>query len=386
MFQIPNPYAGNYRLLAIGPIVLLIAALFYIPQIHLGVEFKGGTLITIATNQENVEEGAALSALKGQGIEVSSFKVYKSPAAAYKNIVEIEIARSSSQIEADRLRGEFFASVDEVSKLEAAYQANASGGDGYPAALANLQKSADGIFALSSSQLKAQEIGNINVLRREVAASLAQFNEKQKQALMGSVSSVVKYEEISIEEISASLSSKFIEKVGGVVLISTLLVIVVVFLIYRTVVPSFAVLAGAGTDILIALGAMGFFGIPLTLASFAALLMLVGFALDTSILLTMRVIKRKEGTAVERAFDATKTGFTMGLAAIVAFSSLYVLSYITHIGVYYEISAVALCGLVADMFATWGINAVIILDYAKKKEKEGKVHEEKPIFTGIFSN
>jgi len=174
--------------------------------------------------------------------------------------------------------------------------------------------------------------------------------------------------------------------VGGVVLISASLVIIVVFLIYRTLVPSIAVLLGAGTDILIALGAMGLFGIPLTLASFAALLMLVGFALDTSILLTMRVIKRKEGTAAERAFDATKTGFTMGLAAIVAFSSLYVLSYVTHIGVYYEISAVALCGLVADMFATWGINAVIVLDYAKKKEKDGRMQEEKPIFTGIFSN
>ncbi|MBS3069736.1 hypothetical protein J4441_05205 [Candidatus Micrarchaeota archaeon] len=385
MLSIPNPYNGNYRLLAIAPIMLILVSLFFIPSIRLGVEFKGGTLVTVATAQEYVDEAASLSALRNAGIEVSTFKVYKSPSAAYSNIVEIEIARSPQQLRMDGLKGSFFADAEEVSRLEGAYQANQSGSENYLQKRNELEKEADEIFAIAATGQKASDFDNINVLQREVSAAFAKISEDQKDALLSSISSVITHDAISIEEISATLSTKFIEKAVGVVFISTFLVIIAVFLIYRTIVPSVAVLAGAAADILIALGAMGLFGIPFTLASFAALLMLVGFSLDTDILLTMRVIKRKEGHASERAYDAMKTGMTMSLAAIVAFGSLFALSYITHISVYYEISAVALCGLIGDLFATWGINAVIILDYAKRREKEGHTGEEKPIFTGIFS-
>ncbi|VVB58182.1 Protein-export membrane protein SecF [Candidatus Anstonella stagnisolia] len=386
MVSIPNPYTGNYRMLAIAPIIIILVALFFIPQIRLGVEFKGGTLITIASSQENIDEAAANSALRNAGIEVSSLKVYKSPTAAYKSMVEIEIARSPQQLKIDQLKGDFFANVDEVSKLEALYQGNLSGAENYLQERAQLEKTADEAFAIAATGQKASDLKNINVLRREVSSALAKANDGQKAAILSAIGTAMKYDAISIEEISASLSSKFIEKAVGVVFVSTFLVIIAVFIIYRTLVPSIAVLAGAAADILIALGAMGLFGIPFTLASFAALLMLVGFSLDTDILLTMRVIKRKEGHASERAYDAMKTGMTMSLAAMVAFGSLFVLSYITHIGTYYEISTVAICGLVGDVFATWGINAVIILNYAEKREKEGHSGEEKPIFTGIFSH
>ena len=139
-------------------------------------------------------------------------------------------------------------------------------------------------------------------------------------------------------------------------------------LFFRVVVPSAAVIIGATCDIIIALGAMGLFGIPLTLPSFAALLMLVGYSLDTDILLTMRMLKRR-GDPRDKAHDAMKTGLTMSLTAIIAFATLFALAYFTHIRTYYEISAVALAGLVGDMIATWGINAVMLLWYVEKKEE-----------------
>jgi preprotein translocase subunit SecF len=116
---------------------------------------------------------------------------------------------------------------------------------------------------------------------------------------------------------------------------------------------------------------MGLFNIPLTLASFAALLMLVGFSLDTDILLTTRLVKRK-GEPHDNAFEAMKTGLTMSVAAVVAFGALFVLSTMTHIPTYFEISSVALAGLFGDMFATWGINAVVVLYYVEhRKAKAG---------------
>jgi preprotein translocase subunit SecF len=83
----------------------------------------------------------------------------------------------------------------------------------------------------------------------------------------------------------------------------------------------------------------------------------------------MRVLKRK-GDLREKAYDAMKTGLTMSIMAIVAFATLFILAYLTHIRTYYEISAVALAGLVGDMFATWGINGVMILWYSERKEHE----------------
>ena len=146
-----------------------------------------------------------------------------------------------------------------------------------------------------------------------MSSAYKQITDSYSARLSSTLSSYVKYESASFNEVSASLSAKFIDKAFMVVVYSTILVCVVVFIIFRTFVPSLAVLTGAASDVLIALGAMGLFGIPLTLASFAALIMLVGFSLDTDVLLTMRVIKRKEGTPRERAYDTMKTGMTMSM-------------------------------------------------------------------------
>ncbi|MEM3030896.1 MAG: protein translocase subunit SecF, partial [Candidatus Micrarchaeia archaeon] len=137
--------------------------------------------------------------------------------------------------------------------------------------------------------------------------------------------------------------------------------------VFRTFSPSLAVLTGAASDIVIALGAMGAFGIPLTLPSFAALLMLIGFSLDTDILLTMRTLKRTEGTPRQRAYETMKTGATMSLAALVAFGALLALALVTHIPTYYQIASVAIAGLLGDLVATWGLNAVVILWYLERK-------------------
>jgi preprotein translocase subunit SecF len=94
--------------------------------------------------------------------------------------------------------------------------------------------------------------------------------------------------------------------------------------------------------------------------------MLLGFSLDTDILLTSRMLKRK-GDPRDNAYEAMKTGITMSLMAIVAFGALFLLSVFMHIPTYFEISAVALAGIVGDIFATWCINGVLILHYMERR-------------------
>ena len=49
-----------------------------------------------------------------------------------------------------------------------------------------------------------------------------------------------------------------------------------------------------------------------------AFLMLIGYSVDTDILLTNRVLKRFEGTVNEKIFGAFKTGITMTLTSLLA--------------------------------------------------------------------
>ena len=49
---------------------------------------------------------------------------------------------------------------------------------------------------------------------------------------------------------------------------------------------------------------------------------------------------------------------------------LLALALITHIATYYQIAAVAICGLFGDIIATWFFNAVIVLYYVENRERK----------------
>ena len=126
---------------------------------------------------------------------------------------------------------------------------------------------------------------------------------------------------------------------------------VTVFIVFRKIVPSLAVICSAFVDIVVAVGGMSLFGIPLSMASVGALLMLIGYSVDTDILLTTRVLKDREGTVNERAAGAFKTGITMTGAAIGAMVALYVVTvlFIPSAKTLSEIAAVLILGLLADL-------------------------------------
>ncbi|MFA4982743.1 MAG: hypothetical protein WC588_00855 [Candidatus Micrarchaeia archaeon] len=380
--DLPNIYNGNYRLLMAVPIALVLLSLIFIPGVELGVDFKGGTMVTMQANQ-SVDEGALRAALTDAGFEVSSVKSLANP-AGYE--IEVEIERDGNLTRAEQLKTDFFSKIDEVSRLESDVMATNSSPDAvskYMEARKSVDGMADGLFEIAGMPGNASGYPGTNELKATAGVVYRKILDENSERLTQTLSRNVQYESASFNQVSASLSDKFVERVVAVVIYSIIIVSIAVFLIFRTLVPSLAVLIGAACDLVIALGAMGLLGIPLTLASFAALLMLVGFSLDTDVLLTMRLIKRKEGTARERAYEAMKTGTTMSMALLLSFSCLFILAMVTHINTYFEISAVALVGLVGDLIATWMLNAPIVLSYMEKKGDAGK--EEKPFLSSIFS-
>ena len=178
--------------------------------------------------------------------------------------------------------------------------------------------------------------------------------------------------------VGAAISAKFWYQAINALVLSYVLMAIIVLIAFRTIIPSFAVMLAAFSDIVIALGGMAIFEIPLSLASTAALLMLIGYSVDTDILLTTRILKTKVGTYEERMSAAMKTGLTMTFTAIAAVGMLYIFSsgvLASAIGVtpsaeLSQITSVLVIGLIGDIPNTWIQNNYILKTYVERKERK----------------
>lgn len=199
------------------------------------------------------------------------------------------------------------------------------------------------------------------------------FNNNQATVTIGTEADSVTFTNLmngtatilSYRSVGAVLSAAALTQIIYTLIFAFLFMSVTVFIVFRNFVPSMAVILAALSDIIIAAGGMSLFGIPLSLASVGALLLLIGYSVDTDILLTTRILKRREGTITERAINAMKTGFTMAAAAIGSMVALYVivLFFIPSAATLQNIAEVLIIGLIADVLATWLMNLGILRWY-----------------------
>jgi len=188
-----------------------------------------------------------------------------------------------------------------------------------------------------------------------------------------------KAEVISFNAVSPLLSGEAIDQIYWAMSFAFLFMAITVFIIFREFVPSLAIILSASSDIIIAIGGMSLLGIPLSIASFGALLMLLGYSVDTDIVLITRILKRRnEGTVVERAQGAVKTGLTLTITAIVSMVVLFIVTVtlIPEATTLRDISAVLIIGLSADIITTWTMNLGIFRWYLEEREDNEK---KKPI-------
>jgi preprotein translocase subunit SecF len=175
-----------------------------------------------------------------------------------------------------------------------------------------------------------------------------------------------RYPDAKVDQIGATFGATLQQQATIALIFSFIGMAIVIFLAFRTFVPSGAVVLSAFADIVMTAAVMNIIGIPLTLPTTAALLMLIGYSVDSDILLTMRVLKR-QGKLDEKLAGAFRTGIIMTSTTIAAAAAMLVVAYLAQITVFAEISAVLLIGLFFDIMNTWLTNAGIIKWYAIKK-------------------
>jgi len=174
-------------------------------------------------------------------------------------------------------------------------------------------------------------------------------------------------ENSSLEFTSSIFSENFYKQLLIAILIAFIFMAIVVFIIFRTVVPSVAVIISAFADILMTLVLVDILGLKMSLGGIIAFLMLIGYSVDTDILLTTRILKRSEGSVNERIFGAFKTGITMTLTSLLAFvvALIIVKSFSMVLA---QIFTILVIGLGFDILNTWITNVSIIKWYAEKKK------------------
>jgi preprotein translocase subunit SecF len=174
-----------------------------------------------------------------------------------------------------------------------------------------------------------------------------------------------KYPDAKIDQIGESFGKSLQYQAVIAIIFSFIGMAIVIFLSFRTFVPSVAVVLSAFADMAMTAATMNIVGIPLSLGTTAALLMLIGYSVDSDILLTNRVLKR-QGKLNDKLMGAFHTGIIMTSTTLAATAALFVVSWFGSVQVLMEISAVLLIGLVADIMNTWLTNVGILKWYVLK--------------------
>ncbi|MDP3764995.1 MAG: protein translocase subunit SecF [Nanoarchaeota archaeon] len=171
-----------------------------------------------------------------------------------------------------------------------------------------------------------------------------------------------------IEIIGSSLGASFFRESLIALAVAFLFMGLVVLIYFRTFVPSIAIILAAFSDMVVALAVINLLDVKIGTAGIAAFLMLIGYSVDTDILLTVRVLKRKEGTVMDRIISSIKTGMTMTVTAII---STIVALAVTQSEIIRQIMLILLIGLIADIFNTWIQNVGLLRIYVERKAKKG---------------
>lgn len=171
-------------------------------------------------------------------------------------------------------------------------------------------------------------------------------------------------EDYSVQVIGTALGQSFFKEAIFAIIIAFIFMGVTVLLYFRNLVPSSFVILCAFNDLLCTIGVLVLLNFRFSTASIASLLMLIGYSIDTDILLTTRVLRGKDGTVFDRTVGAMKTGVTMSLTAFAAVFSGYLLSQSQTIK---EIMLVMSIGMLFDILHTWITNAAILRWYMERK-------------------
>jgi preprotein translocase subunit SecF len=151
--------------------------------------------------------------------------------------------------------------------------------------------------------------------------------------------------------------------VSAIITIAFVITLLTIYI--KSSIPSFAVILAAFANLTMTLAVVDLIGIKMSTAGIVAFLMLIGYSVDTDILLTTRLLKRKHSVNAA-LYSAFKTGTTMTLTSLIAVITAFIAIHSFN-SVLNQIFTILIIGLTFDLFNTWISNASIIKWFVEAK-------------------
>lgn len=191
--------------------------------------------------------------------------------------------------------------------------------------------------------------------------------EKNETEVIAKLHTLVKIDgEPSVSTVGPVLGEMFFQQAQLALVTAFIFMAIVVFILFRSFVPSTAVVLSAATDIVTTIAISSILGIRLSLPVLAALLTLIGYSVDTDILLTSELLKSGDSDRKRCIRRAMKTGISLVSTTLAALFAIY---FISGAFVLQQIALVLIIGLIIDIFATWFTNAGILRWWLDRKNK-----------------
>ena len=201
---------------------------------------------------------------------------------------------------------------------------------------------------------------------REIIIEAADLEEKQLIDSLKNHGLKIERNQYSFQKTSSATGERFFKQTIIALIFAFLAIGIVVFITFRDLVPSLFVVLTAFSDMVSTLAVISLLDVKLSLGGVAAFLMMIGYSVDTDILLTTRVLKRKEGTIFERTVNSLKTGLTMSLTSFFGVLAAY---FLTTSDAIKQIMLILSIGFLFDIIYTWIQNTGILRWYLEIKEK-----------------
>jgi preprotein translocase subunit SecF len=135
---------------------------------------------------------------------------------------------------------------------------------------------------------------------------------------------------------------------------------------FKNPMPSIFMILTVAADLTETIVFMQLIGIKLSLATFAALLLLIGAAVGDNVMFTTKLLKSNPKDHNEIIKKTFKTGLTMFGTVQVAFASLLLIS---GSAVITQIAAISIIGGTLDLMNSWALNLGLLMLYIKRKIK-----------------
>jgi len=201
--------------------------------------------------------------------------------------------------------------------------------------------------------------------RQVTTGMIIEASDVEQEKVIATVKELFVFDNYSVETIGSSLGESFARQMLFALLLAFLFMGFVFHYYFRNYYATFAAIFSASMDLLITAAVVSLLGIRVTAGGIAAFLMLVGYSIDTSILLSTKVLKHDGYVDTNTAiFRAMKTGLTMSFSGLAATGISF---FITNNETLKQVMLILVIGLIFDLLTTWVGNVSLLRMYLERK-------------------